>query len=124
MFEVGLQRLVPKKCDMVAAVAVVAMMALFGFRNKVCRRDKVGNELYICFSDHRVCDCEEKGVVYLASYLHGVLDGWFIAASHFILWTLWKMKNIFFVLHFHFFLICHPSSNHCLAYNILQFLEL
>lgn len=56
---------------MVAAVAVVAMVDLFGFRNKVCRRDKVGNELYICFSDHRVCDCEEKGVVYLASYLHG-----------------------------------------------------
>jgi len=29
MFEVGLQRLVPKKCDVKAAVAVVAMVAGF-----------------------------------------------------------------------------------------------
>jgi len=105
MFEVGLQRLVRKKCDVKVAVAVVAMVALFGFRNKVCRRDKVGNELYICFSDHGVCDCEEKGVVYLASYLHGCnwMVGLFYCCVTFILWTLWK--NIFFVLHFHFILM-------------------
>jgi len=49
----------------------------------------VGNELYICFSDHGVCDCEKKGVVYLASYLHVVI-GWLVycCVTFIYLWTL------------------------------------
>jgi hypothetical protein len=93
MFEVGLlQRRVPKKCDVAAAV-VVAMVAMFEGT-----KWEMKNYIYVVSDGVCVTVSIEWPILLLICMC---IIGWLVCCFvTFILWTLWQ--NILF-LHFHIF---------------------